>query len=656
MKRQEKESKTKNKKKTAKRNKQTKKNRNDREEEDSEERDVTQFDEDSEDDELMDHVSPDSADAESLTPPRTTPVCSALLGGRAPSRTPPPPPLPIPYLGVVFDSKLGFSQHLNRVKNRATFVLGRLYPLEQVIISVLVNAASGGDFRKFPHGFKFGASTSAYQVEGGWNASDKGESIWDRTVHTDPVYLRRNISGDVAADSYHKWRQDIAIASDLGLHFYRFSLSWTRLLPTGFTNVRSEDGKKYYNNLIDGLLEKGIEPVVTLYHWDLPQTIQDLGGWTNPLISDWFAEYARYAFEAFGDRVKTWTTINEPLVVCDFIYNSGVFAPGVKETIYGPYLCNKHVLIAHAKAYRVYDGYFREKQQGKISISNNLLWLEPLNPEDEALAELGREHCTGRYSHPIFSKKGGWPPLVEKAMAEYSLKQGFNTSRLPAFTKEEIKLIRGTYDFYALNHYTTRFIRPVKPGEDPGFWFVSGSPEIGAVLEADPAWSFGASQLLPVYPEGLRRQIAWLMKKYGNVGFLITENGYSTAGSELNDVKRIKFIKDYLEQLLLSIWVDGAKVLGYTYWSMIDNLEWADGYDFKFGLYEVDYDSPERTRTPRASAHYYSNVIRTNTIYCEGSTNGRRQPMRYRRKGPENSSHNVAGSVALISIAFAFLV
>ncbi|CAH2057010.1 unnamed protein product, partial [Iphiclides podalirius] len=468
-----------------------------------------------------------------------------------------------------------------------------------------------------------------------------------------------NASGDVATDSYHKWRQDIDMASDLGLQFYRFSLSWPRLLPTGYTNIRSEDGKKYYNNLINGLLEKGIEPVVTMFHWDLPQNIQDLGGWTNPLITDWFAEYARYAFESFGDRVKTWLTINEPLVYCDLGYNSGTLAPGIKEPIFGPYLCNKHMMIAHAKAYRIYDNNFRLKQQGKVSISNNLVWLEPLNPEDEALAELGREHCTGRYSHPIYSKKGGWPPSIEKAMAEYSLKQGFNSSRLPAFTKEEIKLIRGSYDFYALNQYTTKLIRPVKAGEDPGFWFNTGSKEIGAVLQSDPAWPFDATSVLAVHPEGLRKQIAWLVKKYGNLGFLITENGYSTTGSELNDIKRVEYIRDYLEQLLLSIWVDGAKVFGYSYWSLMDNLEWSQGYDAKFGLYEVDFEDAERTRTPRASAQYYSNVIRTNTIDCDyGPANGSQPLRRHRRRGPENGARcNAAGfAVAVISVAFAFLL
>ncbi|CAG5040690.1 unnamed protein product, partial [Parnassius apollo] len=515
----------------------------------------------------------------------------------------------------------------------------------------LLSAVWCNSFRKFPTGFMFGSSTASYQVEGGWNASDKGESIWDRLVHTNPNIIKDARNGDIAANSFNKWRQDVDIAADLGLNFYRFSISWPRLLPKGFTHKISEHGKKYYNNLIDALLEKGIEPVVTLYHWDMPQILQDLGGWTNPLMSDWFAEYARYAFSTFGDRVKTWITINEALVVCDFAYNSGIIAPGIKEPTVAPFLCNKHILIAHAKAYRIYDKYFRPKQRGRVSLSNNLLWIEPLTPSDKALAELAREHSTGRYSHPIFSKKGGWPPSIEKVMAEYSSKQGFNVSTLPSFTKEEIKMMRGAYDFYALNHYTTRFIRPANPGEDPGVWFVTGSPEINGVLVADPAWPYGESRLLPLYPEGIRRQIAWLMKRYGNVGFLITENGYSTSGSRLNDEDRVKFIKDYLEQVLLSIWVDGAKIMGYSYWSMIDDFEWMDGYSVKFGLYEVDFEDSERVRTPRASAQYYANIIRTNSIDFDAHQEP--NPLRrLRRKGPENGSSICIGNLVAVSLCF----
>ncbi|XP_068624938.1 myrosinase 1-like [Battus philenor] len=486
--------------------------------------------------------------------------------------------------------------------------------LKTTIYCFLISAVWCQEHREFPPGFLFGAATSSYQIEGAWNASDKGENIWDRYVHTNPSAIKNQDTGDIAADSYHKWERDINMTSELGLHFYRFSLSWARLLPTGYTNQISEDGKNYYNNLINGLLARGVQPVVTLYHWDLPQPIQDIGGWTNPLIVDIFAEYAAYAFSIFGDRVKTWITINEAIVICDLGYNTGMMAPGILEPMFAPYLCNKYILLAHAKAYRIYDKYFRSEQHGKVSLANNLLWIEPLTPDDEELAELGRQHYSGRYSHPIYSKEGGWPPSIEKLMAEYSRQQGFSRSRLPAFTEEEIKLMKGSFDFHAFNHYTTNLIRPAKLGEDPGVWFLNGSRELNAVLEVNSSWPQGASQLMRVYPEGIRRLMSWLKEQYGDVELLITENGYSNTGHLLNDENRIQFIRDYLEQVLLSIWEDDVKVIGYTYWSLMDNFEWIDGYGVKFGLYEVDFDDHERTRTPRASAQYYSNIIRTNTL------------------------------------------
>ncbi|CAH2240967.1 jg19724, partial [Pararge aegeria aegeria] len=224
-----------------------------------------------------------------------------------------------------------------------------------------------------------------------------------------------------------------------------FSINWARVLPTGLDNKINKAGAKYYSDLIDALLAEGIEPMVTLYHWELPVTIQNLGGWTNPHIVDWFGDYARVIFTLYADRVKTWLTINEPNVFCDIFYISGDSAPGVKEPELAPYLCNKHVMLAHAKAYRIFDQEFRPRYTGKISLASNVLGIEPASPKDAELAELGREHQAGRYSHPIFSKKGGWPPSIEKLMLQVSLKQGYKESRLPAFTEQEIEFMKGTY-------------------------------------------------------------------------------------------------------------------------------------------------------------------------------------------------------------------
>ncbi|KAG6451635.1 hypothetical protein O3G_MSEX007281 [Manduca sexta] len=406
------------------------------------------------------------------------------------------------------------------------------------------------------------------------------------------------------------------MASDLGLHFYRMSIAWSRLLPNGFANKISEDGLNYYNNLIDGLLEKGIQPMVTLYHWDLPQRLQDLGGWTNPLIVDWFGDYARVVFSHFGDRVKSWITINEPSSICDIGHGSEIMAPGWQDPDNAVYLCNKYVLLSHAKAYRIYEAEFKAKYQGELSLANHLMWYEPFSPEDEELAETAREYIGGRYSHPVYSKEGGWPPVIEKVIAELSQKKGYKRSILPEFTKEEVEYIRGTFDFYAFNHYTSRLIRKAKEGEELGPFPLGDAPHINGKYEVHPDWKSTPSFWFYVYPEGIRQQLLWVRKQYGDIKIIITENGYSSE-TGLNDTERINYYRDYLKQVLLAIKEDGLNITGYTAWTLMDNFEWTDGYNSRFGLYEVDFTSPERTRTPKASAEFYKKLIQRHSLNFE---------------------------------------
>ncbi|XP_068624871.1 myrosinase 1-like [Battus philenor] len=469
--------------------------------------------------------------------------------------------------------------------------------------------------RKFPPGFRFGSATSSYQVEGAWNVSDKTASIWDTFSHSNPSKVTGHATGDIACDSYFRWKDDINVAAELGLHFYRFSIAWPRLLPTGFVDKISEDGKNYYNALIDGLLERGIEPVVTLYHWELPQRIQNLGGFANAYVVDWFADYARVAFTLFGDRVKTWITINEPLLACDVAYNTGNIAPGIRDPEFANYLCAKHMLLAHAKAWRIYDEEFRHMYHGKIGLTNQLIWFEEDSPEDADIAERVRQYVAGIYSHPIYTKTGGWPPELEQIIAENSKRQGYARSRLPPFTQEEIDLIKGTYDFYGLNYYTSRIVRKAKDDDVFGNWPLgNGAVELGAVMSVRPEWKRGASSWFWSNAPGLRQKLKWLKKNYGDMEIFITENGFSTFSSRLDDEDRVQYFKSHLEQVWLAITEDGVNVTGYTAWSMIDNFEWVDGYDVKFGLYYVDMKDESRTRVPRASAKYYANVIRTHSL------------------------------------------
>ncbi|KAL4713888.1 hypothetical protein ACJJTC_015542 [Scirpophaga incertulas] len=464
----------------------------------------------------------------------------------------------------------------------------------------------------FPPGFQFGVGSSSYQVEGGWNVSDKAESIWDRYILENPDGIRNRSTGKMACNSYRLWQRDIDMVAEMGLDFYRFSISWPRILPTGFSNRISEDGKNYYNNLINGLLEKGIQPVVTIYHWDLPQRLQNLGGWTNPLIADWFVDYARVLFTLYGDRVKTWHTINEPWIICDFGY---VFLPpAISDYAVGRLLCNKHVLLAHAKAWRLYDTEFRPKYNGQIAIVNQLTWIEPAGQGDEDIAELAFQDTIGRYTYPIFSKEGGWPQRIQKIIAKKSKEEGYDFSRLPDFTQEEVELIRGTYDFFGMNHYTSRIVRKRRNDETIHTYILQGSRELEIVFETRPEWKNTSSVWFKEFPQGFRRILQWVKRSFGDIKIYVTENGYASDSSSLEDYNRISYLRSYLEQMLLAIKEDGINVLGYTVWTLMDNFEWIDGYHSKFGLYYVNFECPNRTRTPRLSAKYYASVAKSHSL------------------------------------------
>ncbi|CAH2265649.1 jg15733 [Pararge aegeria aegeria] len=441
-------------------------------------------------------------------------------------------------------------------------------PWAAVVVWLLAESAWCASHLKFPSGFKFGAATSAYQVEGAWNTSGKTPSTWDTLTHNRPQLITDGSSGDVACDSYHQWKDDIQIASELGLDFYRFSISWPRLMPTSFPDEINEDGRRYYDNLINGLLDKGIEPIITMYHWDLPQRLQDHGGWSNPLIVEWFEEYARVLYKLFGDRVKNWVTINEPFTICTIGYAIGAFSSGVHDPEVGTYLCIKNVVMAHAKAWRLYDKEYRKQFKGRVGISHQLFYLHPTSEEDEEIASLAHEHYVR------------------------------------------------AYDFYGFNYYTSRKIRRRRDGESLGQLSpMRNIKELDAILEVDRGWDRAACFWFYVYPEGIRKLLSWVKNQYGDVEIVITENGYSTKPeSGSNDYDRIKYYRDHLEQVLLAIHEDKVNITGYTAWSLIDNFEWNDGYTTKFGLYEVNFDDPNRQRTPRASAKYYKNVIQTNNI------------------------------------------
>ncbi|XP_045458185.1 myrosinase 1-like [Melitaea cinxia] len=489
-----------------------------------------------------------------------------------------------------------------------------MWGLKAVATSLLVCSVLGA--RNFPPDFKFGSASSAYQVEGAWNYGDKTPSIWDVFIKKYPNVIIDNSNADIACNSFHDWERDVKMARELGLDYYRFSISWPRILPTGKQDRISEYGKKYYNDLINALLENGIKPVVTMYHWDLPQALQDWGGWLNPLITDWFENYARVLYSLFGDRVKTWLTLNEPLIFCELSFNTGKHPPGLLSAGQGNYVCNKNAMLAHAKAWRVYDKEFREKQRGKVSLANQYIWLEPHTDSeiDVEATKIARQLMIGMYTHPIFSKDGGWPPVIERIVAEKSKKEGRFLSRLPGFTQEEIEVIKGTYDFLGINYYTARTVNKVEDGVEVGEWPLLGSSDLDIQLTTNDKWNMTDASWLFEHPVGFRRLLNWLKNEYGDIDILITENGYATNKTIIDDQARVKYMEKHLEQVLLTINEDKIKVIGYTAWSMMDNFEWCDGYSLRFGLYEVDFKDPKLKHKPRASAHYYTNVIKHRSL------------------------------------------
>ncbi|XP_015368597.1 PREDICTED: myrosinase 1-like, partial [Diuraphis noxia] len=310
----------------------------------------------------------------------------------------------------------------------------------------------------------------------------------------------------------------------------------------------------------------------------------------------------------YGDRVKWWITINEPIEVSKGYAFKG-YAPSLNLNNTGFYLAAHTLLIAHGKVYRLYEDMFKPTQQGKISISISGVFFIPKNAEsddDINTAERANQFERGLFSHPVY--KGDYPPIMRKWVDTKSKEEGIPWSKLPTFTEDEIKLIKGTADFYALNHYSSRL---VTNGSDPDPNYNSDAAYVTSV---DEAWlkPSVAPWLIPV-PDGLRQLLIWLKNEYGNPPLIITENGYGDNG-ELDDFDRINYIKGYLNATLRAIHENNCNVIGFTVWSLLDNFEWTDGYSIHFGLVKVDFNDPQRTRIPKASYTFFKNVVSTGQL------------------------------------------
>ncbi|KAK1217815.1 Beta-glucosidase 1B [Marasmius sp. AFHP31] len=463
---------------------------------------------------------------------------------------------------------------------------------------------AASEVQKLPKGFLWGFATASFQIEGSTNVDGRGPSIWDEFSRT-PGKVLDGRNGDVATDSYVRWKEDLDLLKQYGVKSYRFSLSWSRIIPLGGRNDPvNPKGIEWYSNLIDGLLERGITPFVTLYHWDLPQGLHDrYGGWLNKdEIAQDFARYARVCFEAFGDRVKHWLTMNEPWCISILGYGRGVFAPGRSSdrerspegnSATEPWIVGHSVILSHAHAVKVYREEFKAKQGGEIGITLNGDWQMPWDdsPENVAAAQHALDFAIGWFADPVHL--GHYPPYMREVLGD----------RMPDFTEEEWKVVKGSSDFYGMNTYTTNLARAGGDDEFQGLVDYTFTRPDGTQLgtQAHSAW-------LQDYPEGFRSLLNYLWKRY-HLPIYVTENGFSvkdentkTLEEALKDTDRLNYFKGTTDSLIKAITEDGVDVRAYFPWSLLDNFEWADGYQTRFGLTYVDYETQKRY--PKDSAKW----------------------------------------------------
>uniref|UniRef100_A0A8C9WTX8 Cytosolic beta-glucosidase n=2 Tax=Sander lucioperca TaxID=283035 RepID=A0A8C9WTX8_SANLU len=486
----------------------------------------------------------------------------------------------------------------------------------------------------FPAGFSWGAGSSAYQTEGAWDKDGKGLSIWDVFSHKKGK-IQQNDTGDSSCEGYHKVKDDVSLMKELKLNHYRFSISWPRLIPTGIKSDHiNEKGIQYYDGLIDQLLESKITPVVTLYHWDLPQVLQEkYGGWQNISLVNHFNEFANLCFERFGNRVKYWMTFNNPWSVAVEGYETGEHAPGLRLRGTGAYRAAHHIIKAHAKVWHTYDTQWRAKQKGLVGISLSGDWGEPVdmsNQKDIEAAERYVQFYLGWFATPIFH--GDYPQVMKDFIGRKSVQQGLGTSRLPTFSTQEKSYIKGTCDFLGIGHFTTRYItqknNPSGRSSSSSYFTDRDLAEL-----VDPRWPDPGSEWLYSVPWGFRRLLNFVKIQYGNPMIYVTENGVSEKMlcTELCDDWRIQYYKDYINEMLKAI-KDGVNVKGYTAWSLLDKFEWDEGYSERFGLYYVDFRNKNKPRYPKASVQFYKRVISSN-----GFPN-QREVENWRRKAIETCS------------------
>lgn len=466
---------------------------------------------------------------------------------------------------------------------------------------------TAADNRTFPPGFLWGTATAAYQIEGAAAEDGRTPSIWDTYSRT-PGKVRNGDTGDIATNHYHRWREDVAIMADLGVGAYRFSLAWPRIQPTG-RGPAVQKGLDFYRRLTDELLEKNIQPVATLYHWDLPQELESMGGWPERSTAERFAEYAALAADALGDRVRTWTTLNEPWCSAFLGYASGVHAPGRTDPV-AALRAAHHLNLAHGKAVQALRAGLRGDAQ--ISITLNVHHVRPLteSPEDADAARRIDALANRCFTGPILGGEYPADLLRDTAhLTDWSFVQDGDTAA-----------IRQPLDFLGVNYYTPTLVSVAT--DDAGH----GSDGHGN--SAHSPWP-GADKVNFHLPPGDRTAMGWAVDPSGlydlllrlkgdfpDLPLMITENGaafddYINPQGEVVDPDRIAYLHGHLTAVHRAIQA-GVDVRGYFQWSLLDNFEWGYGYSKRFGAVYVDYETQKRT--PKSSAKWYGRVARTGVL------------------------------------------
>lgn len=446
----------------------------------------------------------------------------------------------------------------------------------------------------FAKDFVWGAATSSYQIEGTGRDSGKGQNIWD-VFTKEPGRVYEGHTGDIACDHYHRFREDVAYMKELGLKGYRFSIDWSRVLPEGTGKV-NEKGIDFYNALIDELLEQGIEPYITLYHWELPYEIYKRGGWMNPEIVEWFGQYARLVAERFSDRVKYFFTLNEPQCFVGLGFLQGCHAPGVKAPLRDTFEMAHNALKAHGRAVQMLRAYEKQNVQIGYAPTSGMCYPEKETPKDIEAARKALFALPDDLSNWTWNVSWWSDPVILGKYPEEGMKK--YEKYLPVITDEDMKLISQPIDFYGQNIYNGRCIRMGTDGRPEEVRRPAGFPKTAT------NW--------PVTPEALYWGPKFLYERYRKPIY-ITENGMAchdtvSQDGKVHDPNRIDFLARYLKNLKRA--AEEIDIRGYFQWSLMDNFEWDKGYAERFGIIYVDFETQERIW--KDSAYWYRDLIRRN--------------------------------------------